>query len=211
MSSLADRVRGVVGSHNPESPQLIRNPQSEIRNTPPSLECLDGVWQGEAFIVDRRWEPSRSTAARPSACWRTACARGAAEASLFAAGSPRPPFVFFDLETTGLSGGAGTLAFLVGCAWFDADGGFRTRQILLTRHAGERPLLETAANELARAGALVSFNGKSFDAPLLETRYLFHRLAVARRATGRTSMYCTLRGSSGRRRGAALSGPRSRG
>src|SRR5439155_5978386 len=39
-----------------------------------------------------------------------------------------------------------------------------------------RRLLETAAADLARAGALVSFNGKSFDAPVLETRYLFHRL-----------------------------------
>ena len=51
-----------------------------------------------------------------------------------------------------------------------------TRQFLLARHADERLLLEAVAAELARAGALVSFNGKSFDAPLLETRYLFHRL-----------------------------------
>ncbi len=85
--------------------------------------------------------------------------------------------MFFDLETTGLSGGAGTQAFLVGCGWFDADSGFVTRQFILTRYADERPLLETVSGELARAGALVTFNGKSFDAPVLETRYLFHRLA----------------------------------
>ncbi len=105
--------------------------------------------------------------------------RSSHEAVLFAAGAPRVPFVFFDLETTGLSGGAGTLAFLVGCAWFEPDGGFRTRQFLLTRYADERSLLESVAAEFARAGALVSFNGKSFDAPLLETRYLFHRLPWA--------------------------------
>jgi tetratricopeptide (TPR) repeat protein len=46
----------------------------------------------------------------------------------------------------------------------------------MTRFADERPLLATLAQQLSRAGALVSFNGKSFDAPLLETRYLFHRL-----------------------------------
>ena len=104
-------------------------------------------------------------------------ALAAAEAPLFTGGAAaRPPFVFFDLETTGLSGGAGTLAFLVGCAWFEEDGGFVTRQFLLARHADERPLLQAVATELARAGALVSFNGKSFDAPLLEGRYLFHRL-----------------------------------
>jgi uncharacterized protein len=92
------------------------------------------------------------------------------------AGAPaRPPFVFFDLETTGLSGGAGTHAFLVGCASFDADGGFVTRQYLMTRYADEQPLLAAVAAELARAGALVTFNGKSFDAPVIETRYLFHR------------------------------------
>ena len=51
-----------------------------------------------------------------------------------------------------------------------------TRQFVLLRHADERPLLQMVGAELAPAGALVSFNGKSFDAPLLETRHLFHRL-----------------------------------
>src|SRR5205823_13691561 len=82
-----------------------------------------------------------------------------------------------DLETTGLSGGAGTHAFLVGCGWFEPEGTFVTRQFLMTRYADERPMLERVARELTQGGALVSFNGKSFDAPLLETRYLFHRLA----------------------------------
>jgi uncharacterized protein YprB with RNaseH-like and TPR domain len=104
-------------------------------------------------------------------------AESAGEAALYGGGDARAPFVFFDLETTGLSGGAGTQAFLVGCGWFDHDGSFVTRQFLLTRYADERPMLDTVAGELARAGALVSFNGKSFDAPVLETRYLFHRLA----------------------------------
>ena len=89
---------------------------------------------------------------------------------------PTAPFVFFDLETTGLSGGAGTQAFLVGCGSFEDDGAFVTRQFLLTRYADERTLLGTVTSALACAGALVSFNGKSFDAPVLETRYLFHRL-----------------------------------
>src|SRR5262249_28864120 len=49
---------------------------------------------------------------------------------------------------------------------------------LLTSVTDERPLLALVADELDRAGALVSFNGKSFDAPLLETRYLFHRVST---------------------------------
>ena len=84
--------------------------------------------------------------------------------------------MFFDLETTGLSGGAGTLAFLVGCGWFDADGAFVTRQYVLARSGDERPMLQVLADQFATAGSLVSFNGKSFDAPLLESRFLFHRL-----------------------------------
>ncbi len=99
------------------------------------------------------------------------------EAPLVCGGAPaKPPFVFFDLETTGLSGGAGTQAFLVGCGWFEDDGGFTTRQYLLARYSDERAMLAAVADELNRAGAIVSFNGKSFDAPVLETRYLFNRL-----------------------------------
>ena len=49
--------------------------------------------------------------------------------------------VFFDIETTGLSGGAGTLAFLVGCGWFE-DEGFRVRQFFLLVRRGERAMLD---------------------------------------------------------------------
>jgi hypothetical protein len=87
--------------------------------------------------------------------------------------------VFFDLETTGLSGGAGTHVFLIGCGRFNEHGDFVTVQHLLSSFADERPMLQAAAQELASAGVLVSFNGKSFDAPVLETRYLFHRLRWA--------------------------------
>ena len=143
---------------------------------------LGGTWRhaagGRCFVVDRRWNRSALHGRERIGALAERLDRAAGEAPLFAGGTPaRPPFVFFDLETTGLSGGAGTLAFLVGCAWFEGDGSFVTRQFLLARHADERMLLEAVAAELARAGALVSFNGKSFDAPVLEGRYLFHRLA----------------------------------
>ena len=59
------------------------------------------------------------------------------------------------------------------------EGGFITRQYVLLRFADERALLTTVGGELERAGAIVSFNGKSFDAPVLEMRYLFHRLEWA--------------------------------
>jgi uncharacterized protein YprB with RNaseH-like and TPR domain len=86
------------------------------------------------------------------------------------------PLLFFDLETTGLSGGAGTVAFLVGCGYFDADG-FRTKQLFLSGYEGEHELLVNLRELLTRFSGLVTFNGRTFDIPLIETRYLFHRLA----------------------------------
>jgi uncharacterized protein YprB with RNaseH-like and TPR domain len=100
---------------------------------------------------------------------------GHSAALLAGVAAARAPFIFFDLETTGLSGGAGTHAFLVGRGWFDDDDGFVTEQHLLTDFGSERTMLAHVSRELSEAGALVTFNGKSFDAPVLETRYLFHR------------------------------------
>jgi uncharacterized protein YprB with RNaseH-like and TPR domain len=82
--------------------------------------------------------------------------------------------VFFDIETTGLSGGAGTVAFLVGCGWFEGDG-FRVRQWLMTGPAGERVLLDALARTLGDASVLVTFNGRTFDVPFMEMRWAFHR------------------------------------
>ena len=83
--------------------------------------------------------------------------------------------VFFDIETTGLSGGAGTLAFLVGCGWFDDDGAFLVRQFFLAGPAGEQPMLEALARVFDEASLLVTFNGRTFDVPFMETRWAFHR------------------------------------
>src|SRR5712691_1519450 len=97
---------------------------------------------------------------------------------------PRPPMgqalpteqlVFLDTETTGLAGGTGTLAFLVGLGRIDGEV-LRLRQFFLTGFRGEAALLEAAAAWSAGRQYLVTFNGKSFDAPLLATRYRLARL-----------------------------------
>ncbi|OFW36774.1 MAG: hypothetical protein A3F70_18455 [Acidobacteria bacterium RIFCSPLOWO2_12_FULL_67_14] len=82
--------------------------------------------------------------------------------------------MFVDLETTGLAGGAGTYAFLVGCGWFDR-GAFRVRQLLLAGYAAERALLGEVAR-IAGDSALGTYNGKTFDLPLIESRFLLHRM-----------------------------------
>ena len=86
-------------------------------------------------------------------------------------------FAFLDTETSGLSGGTGTYAFLVGVARF-VDGEFRLQQFFMRDPAEEPALLEGLANFLAPCKALITFNGKSFDAPLLTTRYSLHGIPV---------------------------------
>jgi DNA polymerase III epsilon subunit-like protein len=88
-----------------------------------------------------------------------------------------PRTIFIDLETTGLSGGAGTVAFLVGCGYFDL-GAFQVRQFLLTSFASERALLHAVAEFFKDADLIVTYNGKTFDVPVMETRWLFHRLQM---------------------------------
>ena len=193
MSALSDRIRGIVAPRrtagsNPLDPRDLPDPPDlpDLRDRPDPLDLpglaatLGGSWVGGSFVVDRRWDPSARHGREGIGELAARLEQSADHAALFtgaAGGTARPPFVFFDLETTGLSGGAGTLAFLVGCGRFEADGAFVTRQYLLTKFSDERALLETVGADLMRAGALVSFNGKSFDAPLLESRFLFHRLA----------------------------------
>jgi uncharacterized protein YprB with RNaseH-like and TPR domain len=82
--------------------------------------------------------------------------------------------LFVDLETTGLSGGAGTYAFLVGCAAFD-DAALRVEQYLMIGHALERALLAAVRQSIEASDTLVTYNGKTFDVPVLETRFLYHR------------------------------------
>lgn len=90
---------------------------------------------------------------------------------------PSPRTIFIDLETTGLSGGAGTVAFLVGCGFFDL-GAFQVRQFLLTSYASERALLSAVASFFDGAALIVTYNGKTFDVPMMETRWGFHRIEM---------------------------------
>jgi uncharacterized protein YprB with RNaseH-like and TPR domain len=175
VSALADRIRGIVGTTNPAA----RIPRASPITNPESRDFspLGGEWRDACFVVERRVDASARYGRAVVGDFATHVNAAALGAPLIASGAPaRLPLLFFDLETTGLSGGAGTYAFLVGCGWFDVAGGFVTRQYLLTRFSDERPLLAAVTAELERAGTLVTFNGKSFDAPVIETRYLFHRL-----------------------------------
>ena len=83
--------------------------------------------------------------------------------------------LFLDTETTGLSGGAGTVAFLLGLGFIEGDG-LIIRQLLMRDYPEEPLLLERFASLLPRFDAYVTFNGKSFDLPLLLSRMTMHRM-----------------------------------
>jgi uncharacterized protein YprB with RNaseH-like and TPR domain len=82
--------------------------------------------------------------------------------------------VFLDTETTGLAGGAGTAAFLIGVGYVDGER-FRVRQYFMRDYQEEAALLHGLAGELGRFDALVTFNGKMFDVPLLDARFRLNR------------------------------------
>ena len=196
MRDLSSKLRAIVAK-NPVRELTVEPDVPEKRGVlppPPDIsraaEALGGRAvenaYGAVLTVDRRYEadrwhgaeqigncelddfePLRALDARFGAAWRTS-----------EDPSPEPRALsplFFDLETTGLNGGAGTVAFLVGCAWFDC-GALQVRQFVLTSLAAERALLDALRAQLEAAPFVASYNGRTFDAPLMDVRWAFHRL-----------------------------------
>ena len=196
MRDLSSKLRAIVAK-NPVRELTVEPDVPEKRGVlppPPDIsraaEALGGRAvenaYGAVLTVDRRYEadrwhgaeqigncelddfePLRALDARFGAAWQATDAL-----------SPEPRAqspLFFDLETTGLNGGAGTVAFLVGCAWFDC-GALQVRQFVLTSLAAERALLEALRAQLEAAPFVASYNGRTFDAPLMDVRWAFHRL-----------------------------------
>jgi uncharacterized protein YprB with RNaseH-like and TPR domain len=94
--------------------------------------------------------------------------------------------VFLDTETTGLSGGTGTLAFLVGIGTFEPEGrranrglSFHLRQFFLRDPDEEAAMLAALTDAMQECEALITFNGRGFDVPILQTRYTLARLRPA--------------------------------
>jgi uncharacterized protein len=127
---------------------------------------------GEHLVL-RRWF------AESIGCEPPGCDVDAAVMRLLAPDAPADvadpqQWLFLDTETTGLAGGTGTYPFLVGVAWWDA-GGLEVEQFFMREHSEEHSLLLALAERMAERRVLVTFNGKSFDWPLLETRYRMTR------------------------------------
>ncbi len=83
-------------------------------------------------------------------------------------------WAFLDTETTGLAGGSGTYAFLIGVGQITKQG-FQTRQYFMREYAEERSMLSALEEQLREFDVLITYNGRTYDQPLLETRYRMNR------------------------------------
>jgi len=90
--------------------------------------------------------------------------------------APPTKWAFLDTETTGLAGGTGTYAFLIGVGNIEPEG-FRLRQFFMRDYGEEASLLRRLSEHLSQFDVLITYNGKTYDQPLLETRF---RMARAR-------------------------------
>jgi uncharacterized protein len=100
--------------------------------------------------------------------------------------------LILDTETTGLSGGTGTVPFLIGLGSFE-DGVLRVEQLFLRNLGSEAPLLHHLAERLTRASLLVTYNGKAFDWPLLRARFVLNRVPLPEAPPHLDLLHCARR------------------
>jgi len=205
--STLDRLRGIVQGGRPSpvpvvAPELLRVRSAEARSakaddyTRAALILGGAVVErsnGAVIVVDREYRADMrhgrlsigdlvSTIADGADALQVMARAWPAFAPRATAGKPVErtgrDLLFLDLETTGLFGGAGTQAFLVGCAAIDGTS-IRVRQFLLPGFEHERTLLSEMQAWARDYGAICTYNGRTFDVPLIETRYMFHRVPCA--------------------------------
>jgi uncharacterized protein YprB with RNaseH-like and TPR domain len=173
--SLSDRLKSLgvqLGARD------LPPPRPRLRY--PIEQVLSGIFRttasGDVFVVETDYAPDyrHGSCSLQISAPLDAVARWARDprvARLDGAG-----FAFLDTETTGLAGGTGTYPFLVGLGHY-VDQGFRVAQFFMREPVEEAALLEALTESLSPHMALVTFNGKAFDAPLLNTRYVMGGVA----------------------------------
>ncbi len=132
---------------------------------------------GELHLIDEYLEPRHHHGRAPIADALGVCTERLAQLALD--DSLRDvdfrQALFLDTETTGLAGGAGTVPFLIGIAWFE-DESMRIQQLFLPELGREAPMLHWLRERVKQSSCVVSFNGKTFDWPLLRNRFIMNRV-----------------------------------
>lgn len=184
MSALADKLRRLKAQSGMEasapvamptkatlSPDALRmiHRRARIQRADPRTWSTDRVVPGKEIAPGLFFSEETVDWLTPPPMIDTAFARWGGAVGLHR-------LLHFDTETTGLAGGTGTRAFMIGAAQWEADGRFRLRQLTMATMAAETAMLRTFAGWLREDHVLVSYNGKSYDAPLLATRYRLARM-----------------------------------
>ncbi len=185
LDELRSRIQAVIERSARKAP---RAPHEEASLESPDLPfTVEESPLGSLHVRTLRLLPSHRTGQAPILAARHASpgrlARLALDPSL--AGCDPGGALYVDTETTGLHGGTGTLAFLVGLAFWDTSAAASTlvvEQLLLRSPGEEGPMLLRIAARMREASMLVSFNGKAFDMPLLRTRFAMARMEAPREA-----------------------------
>jgi hypothetical protein len=176
--SLADRLRELQGSKNPISQKIAEPPRS---SRIPLASLVPGEWifhgSQKIFHVGEKIPFQTKHGAISLESWVHPNYEGLSvvtKENLALEISPGKS-IFIDTETTGLSGGTGTVAFLIGCMVCEEEG-FLLHQFFMEDYASEPLLLESLGTLLTGKRFLMTFNGKSYDQELLQTRFRMHRM-----------------------------------
>lgn len=180
-AALRERMRFAVAAHVPAAPAPTPEGRRPERLRAPIDRILGGEWretsQGPVFVKEA-WFPlehRHGTEALGAVLSATPESLGTL---LGGAAAPHPSrLAFLDIETTGLSTGAGTYMILAGLGAFDSEAdAFRLRQYFLADVACERSMLALVAADLAGCEGVVTYNGRAFDMPFVQTRMTLARL-----------------------------------
>ena len=175
MESLNDKLKS-LGVHLGASNLPKKDPPIEnwpIEKVLPGFESETPF--GRTFIFERHTEPEDTQGNirfdhRPDfatlAEWRNSQAL---------AQTPVEKVLYLDTETSGLAGGTGTFAFMIGIGFIN-NTGFHLYQLFLRHPAEEKALLASLLEMINEFQVVVTFNGASFDLPLLNTRYALHAI-----------------------------------
>lgn len=186
---LRQRLRGALERHHPGPASSHDGGESladdSLEHRP--LDVTDGQLpggpretpHGEVHVAVEHLEPGHCQGRLPVGAALEVGAEALAHLALdpALAGVDFNRMLLLDTETTGLVGGTGTVPFLVGLAYFE-DQSLRVEQLFLRELGREAPLLWSLRQRLEQATVLVTYNGKTFDWPLLRTRYVMNQLEL---------------------------------
>jgi len=154
MRSLRERLNAVTSAKpKPQQTEVLQEPSCFCRESIVPIDCLRGI-EKTTLAEIRSCDPSFT-----GQTWDI------------------ERLLFLDTETTGLNGGAGTVAFEIGLGWIERRG-MVIRQYVMRDYHEEAAMLNEIAVLFGRFDTVVSFNGKSFDLPLLESRMTMNRIRL---------------------------------